>query len=97
VKIQDDRIEGCARLSHTVLIAALDKFMSGWGKATGGKSYAVWACKPEHADAVEKWVESRDEMKSVKRVGPEWLPSGENGHCHIYVVNDGHPSLVQRD
>lgn len=89
--IQDDRTDTTFK-THTCLIAATDRYMSGWGGASGGKSYAVWACKPEHARKVLDWVESRSEMKFVRVVMPDYRPKGK-GHCHIYVVGDNHASL----
>ena len=43
--------------THKFLIIGTDSFLSGWGQAKGGLSYAVWACKPEHRDQVLNWVE----------------------------------------
>jgi hypothetical protein len=82
------------RETHNCIIRAIDRFMSGWGKAKGGNSYAAWACKPEHAQAVFDWVSNRSEMKHVTACGPGTKPHFGNGaHVHIYVVNDHHPAL----
>lgn len=81
--------------THTWIIRALDKFMSGWGHAKGGNSFAAWACKPEHARKVQEWVESRSEMKYVTACGPKSKPRFRNAaHVHIYVVDDNHPALA---
>ena len=78
--------------SHTVLITATDKFMSGWGKARNGKSKCAWACKPEHVNQVLAWVESRNEMKYVNvNYTGKWYPKA--AHVHIYVVNEDHPAI----
>lgn len=91
MKIVDDRTEEQTQ-THTALIVGTDRFMSGWGKAAGGVSYAVWACTPENAEKVFNWVDGRDEMKRVREVSDPYQPKG-TGHTHIYVVNPGHPSI----
>lgn len=91
MKYVDDRTPE-QKKTHYVIIAATDSFMSGWGGAAGGTSYAGWACKPEHQDRVWRWVKARPEMKRVREVVSSWRPRGQ-GHCHIYVVDDNHPAL----
>ena len=78
--------------THSVIVLATDSFMSGWGQAQGRKSYAGWACRPEDARRVLKWVESRPEMKRVRVVGKDYRNTSD-AHCHIYVVREGHSSL----
>ena len=91
--LQDDRT-AAERETHTVIVLGTDSFMSGWGECRdGGTSYAGWACKPEHLDAVERWVRSRDEMHSVYVENGDYIPPQVSGHCHIYVVNDNHRAL----
>jgi hypothetical protein len=69
-----------------------DNFLSGWGKAKGGKSYAAWACEGyEAAKKAQEWVERRGDMKRVRQVYGDYRPSG-TGHLRIYVVNEGHPA-----
>ena len=71
--------------THTWLVIGTDSFMSGWGKASGGKSYAAWACKPDERRACLTWVESRSDMKRVREaLANDYHPSGI-GHLHIYV------------
>jgi hypothetical protein len=80
------------RVTHTVLIGGTDRALSGWGLAAGGRSIAIWACKPEDADTVEKWVSSRDDIQRVRRVSERYR--GRKGdHVHIYDVHDTHPAL----
>lgn len=90
---QDDRkymIHG----AYTQLIGGVDSCMSGWGRAEGGRSLAYWACKPEDVPAVRVWVRARSEFKRVdQRYGIPRL--GMNDHCHVYVVEPGHPALVE--
>lgn len=78
--------------THTVLITATDRFMSGWGGAAGGASKCAWACKPEHAQRVFNWVAARQEMKYVNWTNRPWYPKA--AHVHIYVVHDNHPALA---
>ena len=93
--IEDDRTQE-QKETHTCLIIGTDSFMSGWGKAQGGVSYAAWACESKDRFKVMKWVENRNEMKRVRVVfetlKSKYRPKGK-GHCHIYVVTEGHVSL----
>ena len=81
--------------THTVLITATDKFMSGWGDASNGASKCAWACsKAQDWGKVLDWVEGRSEMKYVNvNFTGKWYPKAE--HVHIYVVDDSHPALKQ--
>ncbi len=89
---QDDRTKEQMQ-THTTLITATDKFMSGWGKAKNGLSKCAWACKPEHADKVFDWVQNRSDMRYVNmNYSGNWYPKNA-AHLHIYVVNEGHPAL----
>ena len=91
----DDRTAD-QRRTHRHLIIGTDSFLSGWGEAQGGVSYAAWACRPQDRDKVFAWVHSRSDMKRVREIldtdGSPYRPKGQ-GHCHIYVVNDEHPAL----
>ncbi len=91
----DDRTEEQSK-THTWLVIGTDSFMSGWGAAKSGNSYAAWACLPEDAGRVLQWVESRSDMKRVREVsechGRLWRPRGV-GHAHVYVVEEGHSAL----
>jgi len=89
--IQDDRTPE-QRRTHTILITATDRAMSGWGGARGGLSKCAWACKPEHADRVFNWVKRRGDMSYVNMTTGKWYPRA--AHVHIYVVNAGHPALA---
>jgi len=80
----DDRTKE-EKLTHTVIILMTDKFLSGWGKAKGGKSYAGWACEPENKAACERWVRSRSDALRVREVSGNYRPPSGAGHCHIYV------------
>ena len=76
--------------THTWLVIGTDTFMSGWGKAAFGNSYAAWACTPQDRRACLGWVESRSDMKRVREApASSYRPSG-NGHLHIYVYDGQH-------
>lgn len=90
--LKDDRTEA-ERLTHTDVIIGRDTFLSGWGHAENKISFAGWACEPQYAQVVKAWVKSRSDMRNVKIVSSDYEPSGSNWHYHIYVVNEGHPSL----
>ena len=95
---KDDRTDE-EKETHSWLVIMTDAFMSGWGHAYGGNSYAVWACRPEDYDKVDTWVRSRDEARRVRFTvdmpGSRYRPSARScAHCHIYVVNPGHSALA---
>jgi len=92
MQIDDDRTAE-QRASHRCLVVGTDSFLSGWGKASGGISYAAWACPYDVWERVFNWVARRGDMKRVRLVGPDWRPRGK-GHAHIYVVDEGHPALA---
>ena len=90
----DDRTQD-ERLTHTILISCYDPIMSRWPTMAKFRSYAVWACRPEDADTVFKWVKNRSDMKRVKfHDNGIFFPKGRS-HVHVYVVRDGHPAIRQ--
>lgn len=96
METRDDRTKD-QRQTHTYLVMGRDQFMSGWGRARGGTSYAAWACASQaHADAVALWVLNRTDITDVRIVrdmpDDPIRPQGK-GHFHIYVVDAGHPAL----
>jgi hypothetical protein len=81
------------RKTHTWLVTATDRFMSGWGEcANGGVSKCAWACRGKDVETVLRWVESRDEMKYVNVTNRPWYPRNA-AHVHVYVVHEGHTAL----
>jgi hypothetical protein len=86
MQIQDDRTPE-QRATHTCLVVGTDRFMSGWGKARGGKSYAAWACEPAKRNDCLCWVERRGDMQRVRETCDPYRPQGP-GHLHIYVWGD---------
>lgn len=91
MKVRDDRTEE-QKKTHTILIVGTDSFMSGWGRATGGVSYAAWACRPEDQNKVESWVRRRGDIKRVRITCDPYSPKG-TGDCHIYIVDEKHPAI----
>lgn len=64
----DDHRTDEQREATTEYVNATDSFMSGWGKAKGGKSHFCIACEtPEQAELAEHWLAEREEMKNVRR------------------------------
>ena len=79
--------------THTVLITATDRFLSGWGDAEGGLSKCAWACEKKNWCKVLAWVNNRSDMKYVNaNFSGGWYPQNAK-HVHIYVVNDDHPAV----
>lgn len=89
----DDRTQE-ERDTHYLGVAMTDRVLSGWGAASGGPSFAVWACNYYNVAQVERWVRSIRAALRVRRVALRTYAPRGNGHCHIYVVSPGHPSLT---
>lgn len=91
--VVDDRTEA-QKDSHRWLVVGTDSFMSGWGGAAGGNSYAAWACETlAEAKAAERWVSARSEMKRVRVVLdgvrlPYRPDSRYCAHLHIYLWSE---------
>lgn len=89
MKMQDDRTPEQLK-THNWLVIGTDNFMSGWGEAEDGVSYAAWACRPDDSKACLEWVEGRGDMRRIRETvdpaynGVRYRPSAK-GHCHIYV------------
>ena len=83
--LKDDRTIA-ERTTHTLGVVGTDPFMSGWGDAEGGASYAVWACTPGDVRRVKDRVERRGDMLKVRVVTlATYRPKAQ--HVHIYVAN----------
>lgn len=93
---KDDRTPE-QKKTHQMLVVGTDSFMSGWGEAKNGLSYAAWACTPEQLHRVHNWVSNRGEMKRVRVIDEKYNKYYPNpnlcAHLHIYFVDDNHPSL----
>jgi len=92
MQLVDERTDE-ERETLSVIILGTDRYMGGWGAATGGPSYAGWACRPDDAGTVERWVRNRSDMTRVRIVSGDYRPPSGPGHCHIYAVRPGHPAL----
>jgi hypothetical protein len=92
IKIDDRTAD--QKKTHVWGVVARDKFMSGWGHASGGVSRCVWACSPEiNIDRVFNWVKNRKEMRYVNIVDLNTYRPKNTAHYHIYVCNADHPAL----
>jgi hypothetical protein len=85
MKIQDDR-SAEERITHPLAVVGTDTFLSGWGEATGGVSYAAWACQAKDVTEVRDWVKSRSDMIRVRVVSLNGYHPRGNGHLHIYCL-----------
>ncbi len=84
--IVDDRTEEQKR-THRLAIVGTDSFMSGWGKAEGGASYAGWAFKDGDMAGCLSMVDGRSDMMRVREVTLDgYRPQA--AHTHIYVYKD---------
>ncbi len=82
--IKDDRTEE-QKETHLWAVVGTDPFMSGWGQAEGGVSYAAWATNFEGIAPLEERIRNRDDMKRVRTIWlKDYRPRGK-GHLHIYI------------
>jgi len=84
VIFKDDRTPEQKR-THTLIVLMTDRFLSGWGMAEGGPSYAGWACTPDTVNTIEQRIRNRSDAKRVRIVLGDYRPPAGPGHCHIYV------------
>ena len=72
--LKDDRTPE-QRKTHTVIVMMTDRFMSGWGEASGGPSYAGWAVVPADLSAYFHLIHNRSDARNVRvvRLGDERL------------------------
>jgi hypothetical protein len=82
---KDDRTEE-QKSTHRLAVVGTDSFMSGWGDAAAGASYAGWAFKDGDYGACLAWVDRRSDMRRVRVVTLEgYKPNA--AHTHIYIYN----------
>jgi len=95
-QIHDDRTPEQTE-THTTIIGGYDRFMSGWGRAEGGASYAFWSCKDQDAESVARWVRSRGDISRIRsfrcRGTHQAMRKIKFKQCHIYVIKEKHPAL----
>ena len=94
--LQDDRTEA-QKKEFPIIVLMTDKFLSGWGQANGGPSYAGWACGEGYINACESWVRQRSDSSRVRIVGNDYKPPSGPGHCHIYVWDRPNRIVVWQD
>lgn len=94
MKTVDDRNES-QKITHKWAIVAKDKYMSGWGGATGGASRVAWAVESyASVDKLLSWVKSRNEMKYVNVVNlNDYRAPRSTAHFHVYVADASHPAF----
>tara|TARA_R100001530_G_scaffold46328_1_gene34819 strand:- start:122 stop:673 length:552 start_codon:yes stop_codon:yes gene_type:complete len=80
---KDDRTEE-QKKTHKLAIVGTDTFMSGWGLAEGGASYAGWAFEDGQYAEVLAMMNGRSDMQRVRLVSLDsYKPTAK--HTHIYV------------
>jgi len=88
---QDDRTPE-QRTTHTWLAIGTDTFMSGWGGAEGGNSFAAWACDSwQDAKTMTEHLERRGDMQRVRIEYDDpkrpYRPGRTCAHLHIYLAD----------
>ena len=84
--IIDDRTEE-QKLTHTLAVVGTDPFMSNWGEACNGLSYAAWAFEDGQESKAIDMIMARGDMQRVRIVSLEGYKAKGAAHCHIYVFN----------
>lgn len=85
MELEDDRTAE-QKKTHQAIVLMTDRFLSGWGKARGGLSYAGWACTENEVEDMIARLLRRSDAKNVRVVRGNYRPPGGPGHCHIYVA-----------
>ena len=77
--------------THIWGVVGHDIFLSGWGKARGGKSEVAWAFPTyEMAEAAVPLIKSRGDIKRVGIVDLRLYIPHDYEHFAIYPVDRGH-------
>ena len=83
--IQDDRTTE-EKVTHRFAWLGTDSFLSGWGGAEGGNSYAAWAFEDGNQNTAEASVRGRVDMKRVRLVDlDDYRPGQSCAHFHVYT------------
>lgn len=82
----NDRRNDAQKETHRYLVVGTDRFLSGWGRAEGGASFAAWACESySEAQAMEKVIRARGDQKRVRIVhAKNYRPKCK--HLSIYLA-----------
>ncbi len=86
----DDRRSEADKAATAFFVVATDRFMSGWGRAQGGRSLFAVPCKDmAQARIVEENMRHRSEMKRVRIVAAGYRPALRRGdHYSIRDMSD---------
>ena len=82
--IDDDRTTE-ERETLRYAVVGTDPFMSNWGKAEHGASYAAWAVDGGHIHEALGWAERRGDIKRIRVVVLDDYRPRAHGHLHIYT------------
>ena len=83
--VVDERTDG-QREKLPYLVVMTDRFLSGWGRARRGNSYAAWACSAEQVEDCMQWVQSRSDSLRVRLVlSKGYRPSSHCAHITYSV------------
>tara|TARA_Y100001972_G_scaffold96053_1_gene118399 strand:- start:392 stop:703 length:312 start_codon:yes stop_codon:yes gene_type:complete len=86
-------------------VMGTDTFLSGWGRAKDGISYAVWFCETkEQRQKLTYFVKSRSDMKRVLNGSSEQFESllkrkpfmDRANHISIYVCDENHRAFTKK-
>ncbi len=95
--IQDDRTPE-QRAALKWLVVGSDPFMSGWGGARGGTSFAAWATDEAHLASLYAKIDARGDMQRVRTVyAPTYRPGRTCAHLHIYVHTPHDHTITLKD
>lgn len=81
------------RKTMNMLVVGMDPFLSGWGPARHGLSFAAWACHSADLPWVHQWVLDRDDINGVQVVHDGEFEDERCVHLSIYPVDENHPAM----
>ena len=81
------------RVTHTIFVVGYDPFLSRWGRAQLGTSFAAWACEECNVEAVEEWVGKRNDVRDAVTVDEDDFDDNRCVHLSIYPVANNHPAI----
>ena len=87
--VEDNRTQA-EKDTHRWLVVMTDTWMSGWGDASRGRSYAAWACEDlKTAESVADRVRKRSDASRV-RIVHDMGYRPRCAHLQVYVVDGDH-------
>ncbi|MEE8465776.1 MAG: hypothetical protein V3S68_04810 [Dehalococcoidia bacterium] len=92
-EIQDERSED-QKLTHRLAVVGTDRFLSGWGKAEGGASYAAWSFTDGEEASCLAQISSRPDMMRVRVVTLAGYRAAGAKHLHIYIYRPRAPEVI---